>query len=113
MAPIQWCTRKSTRTTCRPRPIARPIVEGVNIARRIARHAPLTSKIAEEFRPDRSLEMDDYRRHARLGTQQQRLNLSPDRDMQNGRSGADAVTDANLKVHGIGRAPRRGLLDHA
>jgi len=32
----------------------------VNIARKIARHAPLTSKISEEFRPHADLPMDDY-----------------------------------------------------
>ncbi|MEM6371225.1 MAG: choline dehydrogenase [Pseudomonadota bacterium] len=44
----------STETDCRT------IVEGVNIARRIARHAPLTSKISEEYRPHADLPMDDY-----------------------------------------------------
>ncbi|MEL6452054.1 MAG: choline dehydrogenase [Pseudomonadota bacterium] len=44
----------STETDCRT------IVEGVNIARRIARNAPLTSKISEEFRPHADLPMDDY-----------------------------------------------------
>ncbi|MEM7320532.1 MAG: GMC oxidoreductase, partial [Pseudomonadota bacterium] len=44
----------STETDCRT------IVDGVNIARRIARHAPLTSKISEEFRPHSDLPMGDY-----------------------------------------------------
>ncbi|MEL7528151.1 MAG: GMC family oxidoreductase N-terminal domain-containing protein, partial [Pseudomonadota bacterium] len=44
----------STETDCRT------IVDGVKIARKIARHAPLTSKIAEEFRPTATLDMDDY-----------------------------------------------------
>ena len=35
-------------------------VAGVKIARKIARQAPLASKIAEEFRPDATLAMDDY-----------------------------------------------------
>ncbi|MGV0820365.1 GMC family oxidoreductase [Martelella sp. AMO21009] len=38
----------------------RTIVEGVRIARKIARHAPLKSKISEEFRPSADLGMDDY-----------------------------------------------------
>lgn len=44
----------STETDCRT------IVAGVNIARKIARHAPLISKISEEFRPNASLDMNDY-----------------------------------------------------
>jgi len=44
----------STKTDCDT------VVEGVNIARRIARHAPLTSKISQEFRPHADLPMDDY-----------------------------------------------------
>ena len=36
------------------------IVEGVKIARRIAKHAPLASKISTEFRPTEDLDMDDY-----------------------------------------------------
>ncbi|TNB48228.1 choline dehydrogenase [Martelella lutilitoris] len=38
----------------------RTVVEGVRIARRIARQAPLNSKISEEFRPSSDLAMDDY-----------------------------------------------------
>ncbi len=44
----------STETDCQT------IVKGVNIARTIARNAPLTSKISEEYRPHPSLDMDDY-----------------------------------------------------
>lgn len=44
----------STETDCRT------VVAGVNIARKIARHAPLTSKISEEYRPHADLPMDDY-----------------------------------------------------
>jgi len=34
-------------------------VDGVWIARSIARHAPLAGKISEEFRPTRDLDLDD------------------------------------------------------
>ena len=44
----------ATETDCRT------IVAGVNIARKIARHAPLTSKISQEYRPHADLDMDDY-----------------------------------------------------
>jgi len=44
----------STETDCQT------VVAGVNIARTIARHAPLTSKISEEFRPSPSLDINDY-----------------------------------------------------
>jgi choline dehydrogenase len=84
----------ATETDCRT------LVEGVNIARRIARLAPLNSKIAEEFRPDRSLGMDDYD-----GTLDWARNSSvsiyhPAGTCMMG-SGIDAVVDAALKVHGI------------
>jgi choline dehydrogenase len=78
----------------------RTIVEGVKIARRIARHAPLESKIAEEFRPQADLDMDDYE-----GTLDWARNNSvsiyhPTGTCKMG-SGADAVVDSQLKVHGI------------
>ena len=44
----------STETDCRT------IVDGVNIARSIARQNPLASKISEEFRPTADLSPDDY-----------------------------------------------------
>ncbi|MEM9909727.1 MAG: choline dehydrogenase [Pseudomonadota bacterium] len=43
----------STETDCQT------IVDGVKIARRIARCAPLTSKISEEFRPNTDIPLDD------------------------------------------------------
>jgi choline dehydrogenase len=84
----------STETDCRT------IVEGVKIARRIAQHAPLNSKISQEFRPDASLEMDDY-----AGTLDWARNNSvsiyhPTGTCKMG-SGSDAVVDHELKVHGI------------
>lgn len=44
----------STATDCQT------IVAGVNIARTIARQSPLNQMISEEFRPDQSLDMDDF-----------------------------------------------------
>ena len=78
----------------------RTIVEGVKIARRIARHAPLKSKIAEEFRPDSSLEMDDYE-----GTLDWARNHSVSIYHPTGtcRMGQDerAVVDERLRVRGV------------
>ena len=84
----------STETDCRT------IVDGVNIARKIARHAPLSTKIAEEFRPTGDLDMDDYE-----GTLDWARNNSvsiyhPTGTCKMGQ-GADAVVDAELKVHGV------------
>ncbi len=84
----------STETDCRT------IVDGVKIARKIARHAPLSTKIAEEFRPTGDLDMDDYE-----GTLDWARNNSvsiyhPTGTCKMGQ-GADAVVDAELKVHGV------------
>ena len=78
----------------------RTLTEGVRIARRIARHAPLTSKISEEFRPDAALAMDDD-----AGTLDWARNNSvsiyhPTGTCKMGQ-GADAVVDSSLRVHGI------------
>ncbi|HMB13508.1 MAG TPA: choline dehydrogenase [Roseovarius sp.] len=84
----------STETDCRT------IVEGIKIARRIARHAPLTTKISEEFRPDASLDLDDYE-----GTLDWARNYSttiyhPTGTCKMGQ-GEGAVVDARLRVHGV------------
>lgn len=84
----------ATQTDCRT------IVDGVKIARQIARCAPLDSKIAEEFRPTPALEMDDFE-----GTLEWARNNSvsiyhPTGTCKMG-SGSDAVVDARLKVHGV------------
>ncbi len=78
----------------------RTIVEGVKIARRIARHAPLKSKIAEEFRPTADLAMDDYE-----GTLDWARNYTASIYHPTGtcRMGQDerAVVDERLRVRGI------------
>ncbi|WP_297769053.1 choline dehydrogenase [uncultured Roseovarius sp.] len=84
----------ATETDCRT------IVEGIRIARRIARHAPLSTKISEEFRPDATLDLDDYE-----GTLDWARNYSttiyhPTGTCKMGQ-GADAVVDARLRVHGV------------
>ncbi|MGX0878605.1 choline dehydrogenase [Roseovarius sp. MBR-154] len=84
----------ATKTDCRT------IVEGIRIARRIARHAPLTTKISEEFRPDASLDLDDYE-----GTLDWARNYSttiyhPTGTCKMGQ-GEGAVVDARLRVHGV------------
>ncbi|WP_294622763.1 choline dehydrogenase [uncultured Roseovarius sp.] len=84
----------STETDCRT------IVEGIKIARRIAQHEPLKHKISEEFRPDASLDMDDYE-----GTLEWARNYSttiyhPTGTCKMG-PGGDAVVDPRLRVHGV------------
>lgn len=78
----------------------RTIVEGVKIARRIARHAPLKSKIAEEFRPTADLAMDDYE-----GTLDWARNYTASIYHPTGtcRMGQDerAVVDERLRVRGV------------
>ncbi|WP_306116692.1 MULTISPECIES: GMC family oxidoreductase [unclassified Roseovarius] len=84
----------STETDCRT------IVEGVKIARTIARHAPLTSKISEEFRPNADLEMDDYDGTLDWARNNTASIYHPTGTCKMG-NGEDAVVDARLRVHGI------------
>ena len=84
----------STETDCRT------VVEGVNIARRIARHAPLTSKIATEFRPDPNLDIEDYDATLDWVRSNTASIYHPTGTCKMG-SGTDAVVDARLRVHGI------------
>ena len=84
----------STKTDCDT------VVGGVNIARRIARHAPLSEKISQEFRPNADLPMDDYEATldwARSNT------ASIYHTTGTCKMGSDktAVVDAALRVHGI------------
>ncbi|MEP5090810.1 MAG: GMC oxidoreductase, partial [Paracoccaceae bacterium] len=78
----------------------RTIVEGVNIARRIARHAPLTSKISEEFRPHSNLDMEDYDATLDWARNNTASIYHPTGTCKMG-SGKDAVVDDKLRVHGI------------
>ncbi|MEL6808770.1 MAG: choline dehydrogenase [Pseudomonadota bacterium] len=84
----------STETDCRT------IVEGVNIARRIARHAPLTSKISEEYRPHADLPIDDYDATLDWARNNTASIYHPTGTCKMG-SGKDAVVDDRLRVHGI------------
>ncbi|MGB3245320.1 MAG: choline dehydrogenase [Sulfitobacter sp.] len=84
----------STKTDCDT------IVEGVNIARRIARCAPLTSKISEEFRPNADLPMDDYDSTLNWARSNTASIYHPTGTCKMGQ-GKDAVVDARLRVHGI------------
>lgn len=84
----------STDTDCRT------IVEGIRIARRIARHAPLTDKISEEFRPDASLDLDDYEGTLSWARNNSTTIYHPTGTCKMGK-GSDAVVDARLRVHGI------------
>ncbi|MEM9966666.1 MAG: choline dehydrogenase [Pseudomonadota bacterium] len=76
------------------------IVKGVNIARQIARHAPLTSKISEEFRPHADLDMQDYDATLNWARDNTASIYHPTGTCKMG-SGEDAVVDARLRVHGI------------
>ena len=78
----------------------RTIVEGVKIARRIARHAPLTSKISEEYRPDRTLDLDDYEGTLDWARNNSTTIYHPTGTCKMG-LGSDAVVDSRLRVHGI------------
>lgn len=77
------------------------LVEGVKIARRIAQHPPLTSKISSAFRPDDALAMEDD-----AGTLEWARNNSVSIYHPTGtcKMGSDpqAVVDHTLSVHGIG-----------
>ena len=84
----------STETDCRT------VVAGVNIARKIARHAPLASKISEEFRPHSSLDMDDYEGTLDWARNNTASIYHPTGTCKMG-SDKDAVVDERLRVHGI------------
>ncbi|HAR53492.1 MAG TPA: choline dehydrogenase, partial [Roseovarius nubinhibens] len=78
----------------------RTIVDGVNIARKIARHDPLAGKISEEFRPDQSLDMGDYEATLNWARSNSSSIYHPTGTCKMG-DGPDAVVDAKLRVHGI------------
>ncbi|MFK7867894.1 MAG: GMC family oxidoreductase [Roseobacter sp.] len=84
----------STETDCRT------VVAGVNIARKIARHAPLSSKISEEFRPNADLDMDDYDATLDWARRNTASIYHPTGTCRMGQ-GKDAVVDERLRVHGV------------
>lgn len=84
----------STETDCRT------VVAGVNIARTIARHAPLTDKISEEYRPHASLPMDDYDATLDWARGNTASIYHPAGTCAMGQ-GPGAVVDERLRVHGI------------
>ena len=84
----------STETDCRT------VVEGVKIARRIARHAPLTSKISLEYRPHADLPMDDDTATLDWARNNTASIYHPTGTCKMGQ-GKGAVVDDRLRVHGI------------
>ncbi|MEP2889670.1 GMC family oxidoreductase [Tateyamaria sp.] len=78
----------------------RTIVSGVNIARRIARHAPLTTKISQEYRPNADMPIDDYDATLDWARNNTASIYHPTGTCK---MGADkmAVVDDQLRVHGI------------
>ncbi|RLK08023.1 GMC family oxidoreductase [Ruegeria conchae] len=84
----------STETDCRT------IVDGVNIARRIAKQNPLASKISEEFRPTAELSIDDYEGTLDWARSNSTSIYHPTGTCAMGQS-EKSVVDAKLKVHGI------------
>ena len=84
----------STKTDCDT------AVAGVNIARTIARHAPLTSKISQEYRPNEDLPMGDYDATLEWVRHNTASIYHPTGTCKMGQ-GLDAVVDARLRVHGI------------
>ncbi len=84
----------STETDCRT------IVDGVNIARKIAKHNPLASKISTEFRPTSDLSCDDYEGTLDWARSNSVSIYHPTGTCAMGTSNG-AVVDPSLKVHGI------------
>ena len=84
----------STETDCRT------IVEGIKIARRIARQDSLRHRISEEFRPDESLDLDDYGGTLDWARNHSTTIYHPTGTCRMG-TGGDSVVDARLRVRGI------------
>jgi len=84
----------STKTDCDT------VVAGVNIARTIAKHAPLTSKISEEFRPHPTLDINNYDETLDWARNNTASIYHPTGTCKMG-SGPGTVVDEKLKVHGI------------
>ena len=75
-------------------------VAGVNVARTIARHAPLAAKISEESRPHADLPMDDYDATLDWARNNCASIYHPTGTCKMG-SDPQAVVDERLRVHGI------------
>jgi len=73
---------------------------GVNVARTIARHAPLAAKISEEYRPHADLPMDDYDATLDWARNNCASIYHPTGTCKMG-SDPQAVVDERLRVHGI------------
>ncbi len=84
----------STETDCQT------VVAGVNIARTIARHAPLTSKISEEYRPNPDLDINDYAATLDWARNNTASIYHPTGTCRMGQD-KGAVVDEKLKVRGI------------
>jgi len=84
----------STETDCQT------LTEGVKIARRISRYAPLDSKISEEFRPSKDMAMDDDAATLDWARNNSVSIYHPTGTCKMG-LGQDAVVDPQLRVHGI------------
>ena len=84
----------STETDCRT------IVDGVNIARGIAKQNPLASKISEEFRPTAELSCEDYEGTLDWARSNSVSIYHPTGTCAMGNA-ETSVVDARLKVHGI------------
>nr|WP_272210361.1 GMC oxidoreductase [Marinicella sp. W31]MDC2876233.1 GMC oxidoreductase [Marinicella sp. W31] len=78
----------------------RTVVEGVRIARRIARQAPLNSKISEEFRPASDLAMDDYEGTLAWARDYSTTIYHPTGTCRMGQD-ERAVVDERLRVRGV------------
>ena len=76
------------------------IVEGIRIARRIARHAPVADVITEEFTPGADLKDDDYDGLLNWARDKSTTIYHPTGTCKMGRDKM-AVVDARLRVHGI------------
>ncbi|MFK7877223.1 MAG: GMC family oxidoreductase [Paracoccaceae bacterium] len=84
----------STETDCRT------VVSGVNIARKIARCAPLDKKISAEFRPHADLPMDDYEATLDWARNNTASIYHPTGTCKMGQDKM-SVVDERLRVHGI------------
>lgn len=84
----------STQTDCQT------LVAGVNIARNIARHAPLAAKISVEHRPDPDLDITDYDATLDWARNNTASIYHPTGTCKMGHDTL-AVVDDQLRVHGI------------